>query len=128
MELESRTGSLTVTLPKSAALALLADADYGLRLIEALRLSQVPASTEAAIATLRRQVDKARGRAVDVTMTRVEASLVVKAADVAAAGRAAGDPPAAQTATPSALEPLRRAVDASDPTSLIPTSPKRRLR
>lgn len=82
MELESKSEGFTVTLSRAGAIAFADVADLGLRMIEQLGSVKRPEATERALVGFRGQVAAARGRAVDVTLNRVEATLIERAGEM----------------------------------------------
>jgi hypothetical protein len=92
MEIESRSDSLTVTYAKPRAEALLAVAEYGLRLITAMGTIQRTAPMENALQSVDNQIRLSRGKSVTLTLSRGDASLFEKAIVVGHQGAEAGDP------------------------------------
>lgn len=126
MELESKADAFTVTLPRAGAAALADVADFGLRLVEELALVQSPASMERALVDYRRQVAAGRGRAVTVSLSRTDGSLVGKAAWTGLAGYRAKreDPPEGAA---EAYADLNGAVMRAEPVAAtLAYSPRRR--
>jgi hypothetical protein len=119
MEIESRSDSLTVTYPKARAEALLAVAEYGLRLIQAMGTIQRTTPMEGAIGSVGDQIRRARGKIVTIALTRGEASLVDKAVQTGHQGAEAGEPAIPAEPELHALQHALWLLDTLDSKNLI---------
>jgi hypothetical protein len=104
MEIESRSDTLSVTYAKPRAEALLAVADYGLRLITAMGSIQRTAPMENALQSVDNQIRLSRGKAVTLTLSRGDAALFEKAVVVGHQGAEAGPPDAKSPTELAALQ------------------------
>jgi hypothetical protein len=119
MEIESRSDSLSVTYAKPRAEALLAVAQYGLRLIKAMGTIQRPGPMENALPSVDNQIRLSHGKSVTLTLSRGDASLFEKAIVVGHQGAEAGDPAAKSPTELAALQHALWTLDTPDPKNLI---------